>query len=143
MLLDWVYDLPALNIMWIRGYPGTRKSAIASHFSDQLFQLYRLCIFAFNRNDSTNTTGLKCSVAYELVCRHHTRRYVSISKLKNDGFNITNATVRDVFQELDVPSLQRLTEVNCLPVFVTDALDKCGGLSNTNGSLAARKEVIS
>ena len=136
--------------MWIRGYPGAGKSTIASHFADQLFQLHRLCIiFAFNRNDSTNPIDLWCTVAYELACRYHTCRDVIISKLKNDGFNITNATARDVFQELVVPSLRRLAEslkdfpVDCLPVFVIDALDECGGLSSTSGALAARKEIMS
>ena len=136
--------------MWLRGYPGAGKSTVASHFADQLFQLHRLCIiFAFNRNDATNPIDLWCTVAYELACRYHTCRDVIISKLKNDGFNLTNATARDIFQELVVPSLRRLAEslkdfpLDSLPVFVVDALDECGGLSNTSGALAARKEVTS
>ena len=54
-----------------------------------------------------------------------------------------------MFQELVVPSLRRLAEslkdfpMDCLPVFIIDALDECGGLSNTSGTLAARQEVMS
>ena len=132
--------------MWIHGYPGSGKSTVASHFADQLFQFHRLCIvFAFNRNGATSPIDLWCTVAYELAYRYHACRDVIISNLKNEGFNLTNATARDVFQELVVPSQQRLTEllkdfpVDCLPVFVIDALDECGGLSSTSGALAARK----
>ena len=145
-LLEWAYDLLALNTMWLRGYPGAGKSTVASHFADQLFQLHRLCIiFAFNRNEATNPIDLWCTVAYELACIYHACRDAVFSKLKNGSFNLTKAIARDAFRELDVPSLQRLAEslkdfpVDSLPVFIIDTLDECGGLSNTSGAQHVKK----
>ena len=106
-------------------------------------------MLAFNRNDATNPINLWHTVAYELACRCHACRDVVISKLKNGGFNLTNAIARDVFQELVVPPLWCLSKslkdfpVDCFIVFVVSALDECGRLSNTSGALAARKEVMS
>lgn len=135
--------------MWMYGYPGAGKSTVAAHFANQLRQLQRLCIvFPFDRNVLTEPVDLWCSVAYELARRYLVCREIIVSKLKNGLMNLANATAQDVFDELVVPPLRRLLESDlaiprdCLPVFVIDALDECGGLSGTR-ALTTRKEVMS
>src|ERR1700677_1202953 len=75
---DWVADPGAPNILWIKGYPGVGKSAIASSLVDQLHLSKRLgSNFFFQRERATVMTpnALWRVIAYDLA-----RQYASIRR---------------------------------------------------------------
>ncbi|CAG8690513.1 1637_t:CDS:2, partial [Acaulospora colombiana] len=84
----WVTDMDAPNILWIKGYPGVGKSAIASTMVSHLRDSGRLgSSFFFQRERSTtmNTRVLWQKVAFDLALRFHSVRAILVSKLQKDG----------------------------------------------------------
>ena len=144
----WLVDLNGLNTLCLRAYPGSGKSTVAAHFANELVRQNRMCIiFPFNRNSLTDPVDLWCHVAYMLARRYLVCREVIVSKLK-ESMDLANATAQEVFRELVVQALHRLTNPelaippDCLPVVIIDALDECGGLSGPTVQ-KARCDVMS
>jgi len=131
---QWCSDISAPNILWLKGYPGVGKSAIAASLVKQLRASTRLgSYFFFQRQRAADMTpnALWRTVAYDLAQAHPTVRRHLVSKLKAKEIDLSTVNITDLFRNLiheplvasqDIPSER-------LPVVVLDALDECGGLA--------------
>ncbi|KIM24802.1 hypothetical protein M408DRAFT_26756 [Serendipita vermifera MAFF 305830] len=130
---SWAEDLEAPNILWVNGYPGVGKSAIASTIVEQLRSSNRFgSSFFFQRERASAMTpnALWCKVAYDLA-----RRYVGIRKHLITALNanespLTTLNIDSLFRELIYEPLTKSDDIpiDKLPVIVLDALDECGGI---------------
>jgi len=131
---QWCSDVSAPNILWLKGYPGVGKSAIAASLVKQLRASTRLgSYFFFQRQRAAEMTpsALWRTVAYDLARAHLTVRRHLVAKLKEKEIDLSTVNITDLFRNLiheplvasqDIPSER-------LPVVVLDALDECGGLA--------------
>ncbi|KAJ7768740.1 hypothetical protein B0H14DRAFT_355864 [Mycena olivaceomarginata] len=120
---DWANNLDGPNVFWLHGYPGTGKSAIAMTVTEQLLESGRLASsFFFKREEFLSQTpkALWCSVAYDLADKYPEIRSKVILALES-GEN-----------PLSVPPGR-------MPILVIDALDECGGLTE---SRSYQKQVL-
>jgi NACHT domain len=134
---NWVADPAAPNILWVKGYPGIGKSAIASSLVERLRLSKRLgSSFFFQRERSTVMTpnALWRVIAYDLA-----RQYTSIRKhlavaLEADETIIHAVNIDKLFRLLIQEPLLASKEipVERSPVIVIDALDECGGLDGSH-----------
>jgi hypothetical protein len=133
---EWIADLDAPNVLWIKGYPGVGKSAIASTFASTLQQSGRLgSIFFFQRAKaaSMTTRTLWRKVAVDLARRYPPTRRVLVDKIRTDEIDLSLLSIRVLFDILIREPLAASEHIpnNKLPVIVVDALDECGGLKGT------------
>lgn len=129
----WVENLDSPNILWIRGFPGVGKSAVASTLVGRLRDSQRLgSSFVFERTKSTVTTtpALWRSVAFDLARTYPNVRRVVIQKLDEEIVQPSSSNVKMLFHNLIEEPLKASTDIPLgrLPVVVIDALDECGGL---------------
>ncbi|KIM24221.1 hypothetical protein M408DRAFT_76230, partial [Serendipita vermifera MAFF 305830] len=129
----WTIDLEAPNILWITGYPGVGKSAIASTIVEELRSSDRLgSNFFFQRERARTMTpkALWCRVAYDLARRYSTIREHVVAALNANENLLTTPNVDILFSELISGTLTKSDDIPTekLPVIVLDALDKCGGI---------------
>lgn len=130
---SWIEDLNAPNILWLKGYPGVGKSAIATSVVEKLRSLRRLgSAFFFQRERSNDMTphALWRVVAYSLGRQYPLVREKLMAALNDDetlpsGVNIDNLFLH-LIQEPLMASENARTSLS--PVVVVDALDECGGL---------------
>ncbi|KIM24753.1 hypothetical protein M408DRAFT_75414, partial [Serendipita vermifera MAFF 305830] len=129
---SWAADLEAPNILWVNGYPGVGKSAIASTIVEELRSSNRLgssFFFQRERADTMTPNALWSKVAHDLA-----RRYASIRKhlitTLNENENLpTSPNVDALFRQLIYePLMESDIPTEKLPVIVLDALDECGGI---------------
>ena len=147
-ILEWVRNIEiALDILWIYGYPGAGKSTLAMHIANLFRVAHRLgVIVEFNRSTGVTAVTLWKTIAYALAREYRECRSVIVTKIKSGSLDLANATSREVFNQLVVEPLQRLTTSDTkipqsrLPVIIIDALDEAGGLDES--SRKARKEVL-
>lgn len=130
---DWLNDFAAPNILWIRGFPGVGKSAIASTLITKLRERQRLgSSFVFDRAKATVTTPstLWRSVAYDLARLYPTVRKTVLLKLDEEIVDAEQSDSKIIFQHLIEDALKKADDipVGRSPVIVVDALDECGGL---------------
>ncbi|KIM26363.1 hypothetical protein M408DRAFT_72991 [Serendipita vermifera MAFF 305830] len=130
---SWATDLTAPNILWLDGYPGVGKSAIATEVVDQLAALGRLgSRFFFQRQRAADLTphALWRTVAYDLSRRHPSVRRTVILKLEEDTISPETFNLQNMFHHFIREPLMKSTDIPeaRLPVVVIDALDECGGL---------------
>jgi NACHT domain len=130
---DWIEDLDAPNILWLRGHPGVGKSAVATSVVERLQASRRLgSSFFFQRNTALLTTpaALWHTVAFDLARKYPGVRKTIVTKLNADeiGPNIVNVNM--LFRHFIHEPLVASTDIprGRLPVIVIDALDECGGL---------------
>ena len=124
-----VKSVDGLNVIWIRGFPGVGKSALAASIAIRLQEQHRHVIwFRFNRTRSTTITTdalwrtVACSLAH---------LYPSLRKhLAQGSRELISSDVDRLFKLLIETPLSILNNVPLeeLPVIVIDALDECGGL---------------
>jgi hypothetical protein len=134
---DWVADPGAPNILWIKGYPGIGKSAIASSLVDRLRLSKRLgSSFFFQRERSTVMTPntLWRVIAYDLARQYTSIRRHLAAALEADETIISAVNIDKLFRQLVQEPLltSREVPVQKLPVVVIDALDECGGLDGSH-----------
>ncbi|RDB27538.1 hypothetical protein Hypma_003814 [Hypsizygus marmoreus] len=130
---QWINDLKAKNILWIRGFPGVGKSAIASTLVGRIQVSHRLgSSFVFERAKATvtTTTALWRNVAFDLARAYPTVRKVVVAKLEEGVVQPTTSNVKMLFRNLIEEPLKASNDIpfGRLPVVVIDALDECGGL---------------
>jgi hypothetical protein len=130
---EWVADLDAPNVLWIKGYPGVGKSAIASTLASTLQGSGRLgSSFFFQRAKAASMTTrvLWRKVAVDLARRYPPTRRVLVDKMRTDEVDLSLLPVRALFDILIREPLAASEHIpnNKLPVIVVDALDECGGL---------------
>ncbi|KDQ49098.1 hypothetical protein JAAARDRAFT_143920, partial [Jaapia argillacea MUCL 33604] len=100
---NWANDLSGPNILWIKGFPGAGKSAIASSMVSRLRALHRLGSFFFFQRDqalSQTPSALWRMVAYDLSRIYPTVRNMIVAKLKADEAIVSTANIMQLFQEL-------------------------------------------
>jgi hypothetical protein len=141
---DWANDLDGPNVFWLHGYPGTGKSAIAMTVTAQLLESGRLASsFFFKREEFLSQTpkALWCSVAYDLADKYPEIRSKVILALESGEVLPHITSYEDIFEKLIIKSLQNLLSVppGRMPILVIDALDECGGLTE---SRSYQKQVL-
>lgn len=131
----WLTDFQAQNILWLKGFPGAGKSAIASTLVERLRGQHRFgsCFF-FQRAHAGVTTpaALWCSVAFDLARIHPTVKQAVTAKLEEGVVAPQNSSAKAIFHSLILEPLLSCKDSDLpfgrLPVVVIDALDECGGL---------------
>jgi NACHT domain len=134
---DWVEDPGAPNILWIKGYPGIGKSAIASSLVDRLRLSKRLgSSFFFQRERATVMTPntLWRVIAYDLARQYSSIRKHLAAALEADETIINAVNIDKLFRQLIQEPLVATKEIPAdrLPIIVIDALDECGGLDGSH-----------
>jgi len=120
------------SVIWIRGSPGARKSALAASIAARLQKQGRHVIsFRFDRAQSStiNTDALWRAVALDLARLYPSVRR-NIHNMVQDNMLPDPHNIDDRFDSLIETPLSTLNDVPSekLPVIVVDALDECGGL---------------
>jgi KaiC/GvpD/RAD55 family RecA-like ATPase len=134
----WTQNLEAPNILWIRGYPGAGKSAIASTVVSRLQKSGRPGSYFFFRREkhaSTATYSIWKKIALDLSRRYTSLRAIVVENLRKGDYS-NQSEVEKLFKDLirkPLENIRNLTE-DRLPVVVIDALDECGGLEGTKSS---------
>jgi hypothetical protein len=136
---EWANDFNAPNILWLKGFPGSGKSAVASTMVDKLRRSHRLgsCFFFERANASrTTTSALWRTVAFDLARQYPSFRKVAIDKLNEDEVDPNASNVNILFRHLIDKPLKACIDIppGRLPVVVVDALDECGGLDGHRSS---------
>ncbi|KAJ3561272.1 hypothetical protein NP233_g10295 [Leucocoprinus birnbaumii] len=129
-------DIEGGNVIWIRGFPGVGKSALASTIIAQRLKRGQLVsYFVFDRAKSTVTTrNLWCRVMWDFACRYPSIRRYLLERLDSQGIDMDTPNIPVLFSSLVVdPLLDALQELNAvshgqLIVVVIDAVDECGGV---------------
>ncbi|KIM25035.1 hypothetical protein M408DRAFT_226597 [Serendipita vermifera MAFF 305830] len=130
---SWVDDLNAPNILWLKGYPGVGKSAVASSVVERLRLLMRLGSSFFFRRDNANDmtpNALWRVVAYDLARQYSPIKEKIVAALKVDEAIPTTVNVDKLFCQLILNPIIASENMikGALPVIVIDGLDECGGL---------------
>jgi hypothetical protein len=130
----WIDALELPNILWIKGFPGTGKSAIAMSTMNRLTISRRLgSAFFFERDNATQktTAALWRCVASDLAHRYPCIESVIAKKLRNHEIDPSKADARLLFEHLIETPLDSCNKHDIpkdrLPVVIVDALDECGG----------------
>jgi len=117
------------NVIWIRGFPGVGKSALAASIADRLQEQKRHVVrFRFDRTQSTTITT---EALWRVVACDLARRYPLLcQQLAQGNAELLSSNIDRLFETLIEKPLSTLDHDphNKLPVFVIDALDECGGL---------------
>ncbi|KAG5636248.1 hypothetical protein H0H81_008651 [Sphagnurus paluster] len=129
----WLDDFKAPNILWVRGFPGVGKSAIASTMVTRIRASHRLgSSFVFERSKSTVTTtsALWRKVAYDLARAYPTVRTTVVARLDEESVQPGSSSVKVLFHSLIEDPLNKSDDIPLgrLPVVIIDAVDECGGL---------------
>jgi hypothetical protein len=132
---EWIEDFQAPNILWLRGFPGSGKSAIASTLVAKLRKSHRLgSSFFFERDKAILTTpaALWRTVAYDFARLYPSVRKVIVAKLDEDEVSPNTANIEMLFRHLIEEPLKVSNNIlpARLPIVVIDALDECGGLES-------------
>jgi hypothetical protein len=136
-VMEWVADLDAPNILWIKGYPGVGKSAIASTLASTLQESGRLgSSFFFQRAKAASMTTriLWKKVAVDLSRQYPPIRRVLVDKMRTEEIDLSLLSIKALFEVLIQEPLvsSKHLQNDKLPVIVLDALDECGGLKGAS-----------
>lgn len=129
---DWIEDNSAPNILWIFGYPGVGKSAIAGTVASHLRERRRLGSAFFFRKDipAIMTSRLLWqTVSIDLSRRYPAFRNALAAKLTLDvDLPLTSNNI-EFFKQLVCEPLVACRGIleERAPVILVDALDECGG----------------
>ncbi|KAF5362435.1 hypothetical protein D9756_002759 [Leucocoprinus leucothites] len=126
------------NIIWIKGFPGVGKSALASTIVSRLRdQGELLSYFIFDRAKPTvtTTTALWRRVAWDLARLHPFARHPLLKRISDETLDVNTPNIGSLFTCLVVEPLSGLSrsessdvELHQPVVVVIDAADECGGL---------------
>ena len=142
---EWCDDLDASsNILWIRGFPGVGKSAIARKLASKLKSSHRLgSSFFFQRELATKQTPVNFwrTVAFDLSCEYPSARSAIVAKLKDNEIDLENTDAKELFRSIVEDPLKQSSDIprGRLPVVVIDAVDECGGL---DGSRSKHRTIL-
>jgi hypothetical protein len=141
---EWLSDLDAPNILWIRGHPGAGKSAIASSLVERLVRSKRLgSSFFFQRDNVATTTSnaLWRMASFDLSRQYPSVKRIVVEKLHADEIRPTTKNIDNLFRHYISDPLGASGDipVGRLPVIVVDALDECGGLE---GQASSQREAL-
>jgi hypothetical protein len=129
----WAANIDAPNILWLNGYPGVGKSAIASSLVENWRSSGCLGSSFFFRRERANVmtpNALWRTVAYDLGRRYPVIRNHLVAALNanEDLLSTSNpdALFRQLIHEILIASEGTYSESP--PIIVVDALDECGGV---------------
>jgi hypothetical protein len=130
---QWVADMDAPNILWLKGHPGVGKSTIAASLVSRLQKSRRLgSSFVFQRERSAvmTTNALWRMVAFDLAKQYPAYRKALVTKLSSNDIQPATANIHNLFRHLIQELLTGSDDIpiGMHPVIVIDALDECGGL---------------
>jgi hypothetical protein len=134
---EWCDDLDASsNILWISGFPGVGKSAIARKLATRLKSSGRFgSSFFFQRELAAVQTPVNLwhTFTFDLSREYPSVRGAIVTKLKDGEIDLENTDAGKLFRSLVEEPLKRSTDIPSgrLPVIVIDALDECGGLDGS------------
>src|SRR4051794_40706747 len=96
---DWTNDFTTPNILWIKGYPGAGKSAIATEVVNRLTAVKRLgSAFFFQRqNIALNPNALWRKVSYDLSKKHLPVRKLVLAGLKEGEVSPSSSNLNNIF----------------------------------------------
>ncbi|KAJ7628894.1 WD40-repeat-containing domain protein [Roridomyces roridus] len=136
VITDWARTADGPNTFWLRGHPGTGKSAIAATVRTILHGERRLgASFFFRREDSATQTpkALWCSIAHDLalqspvIIRPKIIEQLRDQKVEPNSWGYTDVLSKLITGPLELPP----GEDDDRPlVVVIDALDECGGFEH-------------
>ncbi|KAF5362457.1 hypothetical protein D9756_002737 [Leucocoprinus leucothites] len=110
------------NLIWVKGFPGVGKSALASTIVSRLRERGELLsYFVFDRAKPTITTtrALWRCVAWDLACLYPAVRPILLKRIDDKTLEVNTPNIGSLFTTL----------VSHQPVVVViDAADECGGL---------------
>jgi len=142
---EWCDDLDASsNILWISGFPGVGKSAIARKIATRLKSSHRFgSSFFFQRQLATVQTPLNLwrAFAFDLSREYPSMRSAIVTQLKDGEIDLKNTDPGELFRSLVEGPLKDSADIppGRLPVLVIDALDECGGLE---GSRSKHRTIL-
>ncbi|KAJ3560637.1 hypothetical protein NP233_g10706 [Leucocoprinus birnbaumii] len=121
-----LFDLEGTNLIWINGYPGVGKSAVASRIMSmpKLLAFY----FRFERGNNAATAQILWrSIAYKLACLFPSIRKGIQASLRNQLLNPASPDVEGLFRSLIKEPLMR--SASSIPedrpiVIVIDGVDE-------------------
>ena len=136
-IYEWCDDLDtSSNILWIRGFPGVGKSAIARKLASKLKSSHRFgSSFFFQRELATVQTPVSLwrTIASDLSREYPSARSAIVAKLKDNEIDLENTDAEELFRSLVEEPLKQSSDIpqGRLPVVVIDAMDECGGLDGS------------
>ena len=142
---EWCDNLDASsNILWIRGFPGVGKSAIARKLASKLRLSHRFgSSFFFQRELATVQTPVNFwrTVAFDLSREYPSARNAIVTKLKDNEIDLENTDAEELFRSLMEDPLKHSLDIppGRLPVVVIDGIDECGGL---DGSRSKHRTIL-
>ena len=142
---EWCDNLDAsCNILWIKGFPGVGKSAIARKLASKLKSSHRLgSSFFFQRELATVQTPVNFwrTVAFDLSREYPSARSAIVAKLKDNEIDLENTNAEELFRSLVEDPLKHSSDIprGRLPVVVIDGIDECGGL---DGSRSKHRKIL-
>jgi len=128
---DWLDTIDGSVMLWIHGFPGAGKSAIARTIVNMLKKRWSLgSDFFFSRDDAERRTPLAlwCHVLYDLSCQHPGFRDAALAKLQAPDFKIGSAqpgAIVDIIVEAIQVANEDTNSSGQNLVLVIDALDEC------------------
>jgi hypothetical protein len=142
---EWCDDLGASsNILWISGFPGVGKSAIARKLATRLKSSHRFgSSFFFQRELAAVQTPVNLwrTIAFDLSHEYPSARSVIVTKLKDGEIDLENTDAGELFGSLVEGPLEHSVDIPSgrSPVVVIDAVDECGGLE---GSRSKHRTIL-
>ena len=139
LISKWANDFNAPIILWLKGFPGSGKSAVALTLVDKLCGSHRLGLrFFFERDNASRitTNALWHTAAFDLTRQYPSFRKVVIDKLNEEVVDPDTLNINILFRHLIENPLKMCTDIppERVPVIVIDALDECGGLDGYRSS---------
>ncbi|KAJ3575772.1 hypothetical protein NP233_g870 [Leucocoprinus birnbaumii] len=136
------------NIIWIRGFPGVGKSALASTIISRLHergQLLSYFVFDRGRPTVTTTRALWGRVAWDFARLFPLTRQSLLRRIDDEPVGINIAGIAPLFSALIEEPLSHLPDDMFGPnrprlVVVIDGVDECGGLDGSRSK--DRKELL-
>jgi hypothetical protein len=145
---SWLEDFNAPNSLWVKGCPGSGKSAIASSLVSRLTQRRRLgSSFAFKRGDVTlsDPAAVWRTVAHDLTRYDALLASILIAVLKSGTVDPGRPDIASHFESLIREPLTKRhkdSSPHTIPVIVIDALDECGSEPSQAGQRRALLDTI-
>lgn len=142
----WLDDLGAPNILWLTGFPGSGKSALAATITVRLRERRRLgSSFIFRRNEFTIKTPVELwrRASFYLSRQYPTIRLIMLRKLQEEQSLITASATRLFVDLIEGPLVvSRTSDIphDRLHVLIIEALDQCGGDSGRRSD--ERRELL-
>jgi len=124
------------NVIWIGGFPGVGKSALAASVTDRLQRQSRHVIWF--RFDCTQSTTITTEALWRIVACDFARWYPFLrQQLAQGNRELSSPSIDRLFETLIEKPLSTLYDIphEKLPVIVIDALDECGGLRHDKSGI--------